>query len=593
MSNVQCTDEACTPGSSARAAEGTGQFHELLELLRDCHANAVQELQLKVNKLKKERCSDAQRLEEFYKKNQHLREQQKTLQESIKVLKERLQSGPCDRCRETEKQMKKTQAAFENLPLLNELQTERNMLKEENRKLSLQLERLRGQICQQTSFSEPEEGVIPDSPKQPLSFPVVNKMMKRKRDQSHVRYAEKLLPLPDPQKRELTTSLGFETGAVLVPETCDMDVTCISKSNTKTHGRTVVSESCHIDLNSEQIPVSDVNSESFLCEPKHTAKNFTSCSGTDEQNKGKNHDDTKSSQKQSGKHSEQVNIQDSCKRRSWETEQTKPDGPCTSPHTPCMSPLPSLDCSPNDESWSMDPGAALSQYDTNVFPHPEPKIQTETVDMDCTYVSHSLLIAQRKERKLDQANITGIGQKANDSLANIFDTTGQEDYESCPQDETSALEKENVPENEEEECQEQYEDIKQDEQMEEDGEEAQFMDEEDPTGDPAQSAKNTSVACVLVVRKKAERRKLQGHTCKECEIYYADLPEEERRKKLTSCSRHRFRYIPPSTPENFWDVGFPSTQTCMERGYIKEDNEADPRLRRRRPYLATFSPKVL
>lgn len=47
---------------------------------------------------------------------------------------------------------------------------------------------------QQTSFSEPEEGVIPDSPKQPLSFPVVNKM-KRKRDQSHVRYAEKLLAL--------------------------------------------------------------------------------------------------------------------------------------------------------------------------------------------------------------------------------------------------------------------------------------------------------------------------------------------------------------------------------------------------------------
>lgn len=33
----------------------------------------------------------------------------------------RLQSGPCDRCRETEEQMKKTQAVFENLPLLNEL----------------------------------------------------------------------------------------------------------------------------------------------------------------------------------------------------------------------------------------------------------------------------------------------------------------------------------------------------------------------------------------------------------------------------------------------------------------------------------------
>ena len=48
--------------------------------------------------------------------------------------------------------------------------------------------------------------------------------------------------------------------------------------------------------------------------------------------------------------------------------------------------------------------------------------------------------------------------------------------------------------------------------------------------------------------------------------YYADIPEEEREKKLAACSRHRFRYIPPNTPENFWEVGFPSTQTCMERG---------------------------
>lgn len=51
--------------------------------------------------------------------------------------------------------------------------------------------------------------------------------------------------------------------------------------------------------------------------------------------------------------------------------------------------------------------------------------------------------------------------------------------------------------------------------------------------------------------------------------YYADIPEEEREKKLASCSRHRFRYIPPNTPENFWEVGFPSTQTCVERGLCK------------------------
>lgn len=50
---------------------------------------------------------------------------------------------------------------------------------------------------QQASFTEPEEGMIPDSPKQPMSFPVVNKM-KRKKDQSHIRYAEKLQSQPLP-----------------------------------------------------------------------------------------------------------------------------------------------------------------------------------------------------------------------------------------------------------------------------------------------------------------------------------------------------------------------------------------------------------
>ncbi|KAJ0023066.1 hypothetical protein NQD34_015200, partial [Periophthalmus magnuspinnatus] len=67
------------------------------------------------------------------------------------------------------------------------------------------------------------------------------------------------------------------------------------------------------------------------------------------------------------------------------------------------------------------------------------------------------------------------------------------------------------------------------------------------------------------------------------------MPEEERQKKLSNCSRHRFLYIPPCTPENFWEVGFPSTQTCKERGYIKEDENPQSRLRRRQPLKALFS----
>uniref|UniRef100_G1KH10 DNA endonuclease RBBP8 n=1 Tax=Anolis carolinensis TaxID=28377 RepID=G1KH10_ANOCA len=96
---------------------------------------------------------------------------------------------------------------------------------------------------------------------------------------------------------------------------------------------------------------------------------------------------------------------------------------------------------------------------------------------------------------------------------------------------------------------------------------------------------------IEVVRKKEERRKLPGHTCKECEIFYADYPEAEREKKIATCSRHRSRYVPPDTPENFWEVGFPSTQMCVERGYIKEDLAPCPRPKRRQPYNVMFSPK--
>uniref|UniRef100_UPI00358DF0F4 DNA endonuclease RBBP8-like isoform X3 n=1 Tax=Myxine glutinosa TaxID=7769 RepID=UPI00358DF0F4 len=95
-------------------------------------------------------------------------------------------------------------------------------------------------------------------------------------------------------------------------------------------------------------------------------------------------------------------------------------------------------------------------------------------------------------------------------------------------------------------------------------------------------------AYVDVVRKKDERLKLPGHSCKECDTYYAHLPPEERAKKLQECSRHRARYAAPSTPENFWEIGFPSTQTCRDRGYLREEHTPVHRLRRKRPYKGNF-----
>ncbi|XP_057555676.1 DNA endonuclease RBBP8 isoform X2 [Hippopotamus amphibius kiboko] len=238
--------------------------------------------------------------------------------------------------------------------------------------------------------------------------------------------------------------------------------------------------------------------------------------------------------------------------------------------------------------WSIDPGVDLSQYKTDItVVDTKDGSQSrlaggETVDMDCTLVSETVLLKMKNQEQKGEKSPNGE-RKLNDSLEDMFDRTTHEEYESFLADsfpQVAAGEKElstttkkpNSPGD------------KQDKVKQKAFVEPYFKDDERET-----SLQN--FPHIEVVRKKEERRKLLGHTCKECEIYYAGFPAEEREKKLAACSRHRFRYIPPSTPENFWEVGFPSTQTCMERGYIKEDLDPCPRPKRRQPYNAIFSPK--
>uniref|UniRef100_A0A2K6NEW4 DNA endonuclease RBBP8 n=1 Tax=Rhinopithecus roxellana TaxID=61622 RepID=A0A2K6NEW4_RHIRO len=237
--------------------------------------------------------------------------------------------------------------------------------------------------------------------------------------------------------------------------------------------------------------------------------------------------------------------------------------------------------------WSIDPGADLSQYKMDVTvidtkDGSQSKLGGETVDMDCTLVSETVLLKMKKQEPKGEKS-SNEERKMNDSLEDMFDQTTHEEYESCLADSFSQAA------DEEEELsaatkKPHTHGDKQDKVKQKAFVEPYFKDNERET-----SLQN--FPHIEVVRKKEERRKLLGHTCKECEIYYADMPAEEREKKLASCSRHRFRYIPPNTPENFWEVGFPSTQTCMERGYIKEDLDPCPRPKRRQPYNAIFSPK--
>ncbi|XP_051267101.1 DNA endonuclease RBBP8 isoform X1 [Dicentrarchus labrax] len=228
--------------------------------------------------------------------------------------------------------------------------------------------------------------------------------------------------------------------------------------------------------------------------------------------------------------------------------------------------------------WSIDPALALSMYDSEWRGDEQNEDQQchgELVDTDCTWVSHSLLQSRAENAPDRRDSVSGLGGKANDSLDMMFDTTAYGEYKSCNGSHLGHSQP----------C-----DDEDDDEEEEEEEEGNEPHENTMSQSRGHKARRPTFAHVAVIRNKEERRKLQGTTCKECEIYYAHLPEEERQKKLSSCSRHRFLYIPPSTPENFWEVGFPSTQTCIERGYIKEEKNPQARSRRRQPFNALFSP---
>ncbi|KAL3719182.1 hypothetical protein ACJRO7_004180 [Eucalyptus globulus] len=86
----------------------------------------------------------------------------------------------------------------------------------------------------------------------------------------------------------------------------------------------------------------------------------------------------------------------------------------------------------------------------------------------------------------------------------------------------------------------------------------------------APSAGKQSFKYVEPVRRKAERENLKGVECRQCKKFYdAVLPNDESKdndnnKRNLRCehhdgvSRHRYKYVPPMTPEGFWNIGFES-----------------------------------
>ncbi|XP_036934848.1 DNA endonuclease RBBP8 [Acanthopagrus latus] len=659
------------PDLSSGAPKPADLFEDLWRQLGECHQNTLRELEAKVSKLKKDRCLDAQRLEVFYNRNQQLKEQNKTLQDAVSLLEERLRAGECDRCAILGENLKNNQD--ENLRLVAKLKNERNSLEDENRKLHTELQKLKlsRSELKRTSSPEPEDGIIPDSPVLPSSLPVANKLKKRKNVDTvkYVRYAE--MPLPQANNslfKELNKAGNDATknpgrAEVLVPNTCELDIPQIS-NDVNLDAEEAIAETCvlelldkppmrtkttaghqsssksprHREVSTQATPVTPAlrrHRSSLLSTLIHSPDSTTEISPSllphvrrfsedhsvnrakrrKEENELEVQEENKDGE-QEGVDKQEDGKHERIKRTATTVQSSQPGISSQRPNVSYTSPAfkkPSIREASKDGGgkrgnppqelnasldqhggehanwkqkvepmWSIDPAVALSMYDSEWRGDEEKEEQQfhgELVDTDCTWVSHSLLQGRGENARDRRDSVCGLGEKANDSLDMMFDTTAYGEYKSY-----------NTPRlGQSQPCGGDDDDDDDDEEQEE--EEEQDPHENTMSQMKKNKAQHPTFAHVAVVRKKDERRKLKGTTCKECEVYYAHLPEEEKQKKLSACSRHRFLYIPPCTPENFWEVGFPSTQTCIERGYIKEETNPQARSRRRQPFNALFSPK--
>ncbi|KAM4028177.1 DNA endonuclease RBBP8 isoform 2-T4 [Anomaloglossus baeobatrachus] len=238
---MNISGSSCGSPSSTESLAPGDLFKELWTKLKECHDKELQELLMKINKLKTQRCLDAQRLEEFYSKNQQLREQQKALHDTIKVLEDRLRAGLCDRCAVTEDHMRKKQLEFENirqqnLKLITELMDEKITLQDENKRLSKQLDHMQKATESIKKMHEEvaedhgdgDDGIIPDSPVNSFPLNVVSRM-RRKKSSKHVRYTERsqnessVTECANSSGARIYTSTQINPGkeeAILVADTC-------------------------------------------------------------------------------------------------------------------------------------------------------------------------------------------------------------------------------------------------------------------------------------------------------------------------------------------------------------------------------------
>ncbi|KAH7468728.1 DNA endonuclease RBBP8 [Phytophthora ramorum] len=78
-----------------------------------------------------------------------------------------------------------------------------------------------------------------------------------------------------------------------------------------------------------------------------------------------------------------------------------------------------------------------------------------------------------------------------------------------------------------------------------------------------QEKSKTGFAYVEVVRNREERKALPAHDCMECKKYYdalGGLGAVDAAAQKNKCSRHRARFEPYQTPDDFWRLSFPDSE---------------------------------
>lgn len=94
-----------------------------------------------------------------------------------------------------------------------------------------------------------------------------------------------------------------------------------------------------------------------------------------------------------------------------------------------------------------------------------------------------------------------------------------------------------------------------------------------PDSDASEKKVKAMMASATGIRKKADRAKLQGVACAASKAYFdaLGLSPESKERRINEVSRVRVvAQRMPSTPENYWEVGFPSESEQRRRGLIKE-----------------------